>query len=316
MQDGIGTGVVQLDAGDVFVAAVVAEVVGMEVRVGATVLADVINVVVAGAEEVMVGRIVIAVVVRLGRIVGKDDMIVGRVGRVGVMLKGSVIDVSESDGMRLERRVGLIVIAVLVRFGRIVGNDVVIVGRVGRVGETVKDTVAAIVDNFIDEEPIEDTLDTVDAGTEDEPLRRVLAVDESRDERVVVGMVTAEAEVDNRVLELPVDSFIDTLEEPLLTVMLGETVVLRVMLDEALVEIVVAWPMEEVTFRTVEVTFEAAEVAVVAVEITFDVIGVVEAIVVVVLGIALLVLWEADFEVEMICAVEVRDTLTVASRNC
>ena len=298
-------GVVQLDAGDVFVAAVVAEVVGIEVRVGATVPVEVVNVVVAGAEEVTVGRIVIAVVVRLGMIVGKDDMIVGRVGRVEVTLKGSVIDVSDSDGMILEGRVGISVIAVLVRLGMIVDNDGVIVGRFGRVAEMFKDTVAAIVDTFIDEEAIEDTLDVVDGGTEDEPLRRVLAVDESSDERIVVGMVTIEAEVDDRVLELPVDSFTATLEEPLLAVMLGDIVVLRVLLGEALVDIVEVWLMEEVLFVTVEVTFEVAEVAVVAVEVNFDVIGVVEATVVVVLGVTLLVLGEANFDVEMICAVEV-----------
>ena len=280
MQVGFAAGVVvQVNPDDVLVEAVVAVVVGMEVRVGATELAEVIDEVVGAVEEVAFGSTIIVVVIILGRIVGKDDTMVGIVVRGGVTFKGNVIDVSESDGMTLERIVGTVVFGVLVRFGRIVDKGGVIVGSVGRVAVMFKDTVTRM-DELTEGVTVKDTRDVVDGSTEDEILRRVLAVDESNDERMVLD-------------GLPVP-----LEEPILVVLPGDIVVLKVQLDDALFDVVEARPMEEGTLVTVEFTFEVVEAA-------LNMIGVVEATIAVVLGVTLVVLGEGNFVVDRICSVPV-----------
>ena len=210
-------------------------------------------------------------------------MMVGRVGRMGVTVRDRVVDVNGSDGVMLGRTVG------------------VVIESVG--GVTVKGLVI-VVDGSIGGVTVKGMLDVKDGGTGDVVVKRVLADDESCDERVVVGTVAIEGKVDDRVLGLPVDGFGATLEEPLLVVILEGIPVLTVLLGDALVDVaeVELWRIEEV--------------ALVAVEVTFDVTEVVGATVAVVLGVALLVLWETNFEVEISWAVEVLETLTVASKEC
>ena len=111
----------------------------------------------------------------------------------------------------------------------------------------------------------------------------------------VVGTVAAEDEAVDGILELLVDGFETTLEEPMLIVKLEGRMVLRVLLGDTLVNVA-------------EVDIRSTEVALVAVVVTFDVTEIVGAVFTVFLGIAVLVI----FEVERTCAVEVLETLTVA----
>ena len=291
VQFGSATGVVQLDVDSALVAAVVAEAVGMEVMVGTTVLPEVINVVATTAEEDTVGSIVIAVLVRLGRIVGMDGELVGRVGREGLMITDTVAGVDDRDGIMLERMGGG-------THGRSVAVDKLI-------GKVIIEDTPIVEDKLIGKVIVEDTPSAVDGLTEDETVRRVLAVDESSDEKVVVGMMAAEVAVDDRVPELPVDGLELALEEPPFDALLEEMMVLSPLLDGALVNDVEAGPLEDVTLEMLEVTFEVAEVALKVVEITLDVDSVVEATVVVVLGVTVLLVWEETFEIEIIGAVEV-----------